>query len=207
MGACFPMDPLSQRMSLVILVDETLNIGHQLGASRHATADSRASERGNSFAASSHHGGSRYAPRGNIDHRASPPAAVVEEGKLALARLPELESEVAQHDRVLHEFGDELDHERGVRRSLEKTVQRFRINRSDDRSESAISQLENERGRQALRDELLSARREILSLQTQLGNLVRDHKNLLGILERNGCIRPRKKPRADSTGGADQRKT
>ncbi|CAI5743872.1 unnamed protein product [Peronospora destructor] len=148
---CFPMDPLSQRMGLVILVDETLNIGHQLGVRLPAVMRRRIAAPANEVA-----------------------PAVVEERKLALARLPELESEVAQHDRVLHEFGDELDHERGVRRSLEKI---------------ALSQLENERRRQALRDELSSARREIV------------------ILERNGCIRPRKKPRADSTGGADQRKT
>ncbi|CAI5727592.1 unnamed protein product [Peronospora destructor] len=165
-----------------------------------SSVDSRTSERATSFAASSRHGRSRYTPRGSVGHRASLPAAAVEEGKLALVRFPELDSEVAQHDCVLHEFGDEVDHERGVRRSLEKMVQRLRIDRSDDRSESTISQLENDRGRQAFRDGLSPARRDIVSLQTQLGNLVRDHKNLLGIFERNGCIRPQKKPRADSRG-------
>ena len=32
MVACFPMDLLSHRMCLVVLVDETLNVNHQLGA-------------------------------------------------------------------------------------------------------------------------------------------------------------------------------
>uniref|UniRef100_M4C2S3 Uncharacterized protein n=1 Tax=Hyaloperonospora arabidopsidis (strain Emoy2) TaxID=559515 RepID=M4C2S3_HYAAE len=36
MGACFPMSLLRHRMYLVILVDETLNVNHQLGASRPA---------------------------------------------------------------------------------------------------------------------------------------------------------------------------
>uniref|UniRef100_M4BYN5 RxLR effector candidate protein n=1 Tax=Hyaloperonospora arabidopsidis (strain Emoy2) TaxID=559515 RepID=M4BYN5_HYAAE len=32
MGACFPMALLRHRMCLVVLVDETLNVNHQLGA-------------------------------------------------------------------------------------------------------------------------------------------------------------------------------
>ena len=46
----------------------------------HATADSRASEQDNLFAAPSRHGGSRYAPRESVDHRASQPTDVVEVG-------------------------------------------------------------------------------------------------------------------------------
>ena len=80
------------------------------------TADSRVSERSNSFAAPSCHGASRYAPRGSVEHRASPPVAVVEEGKLGPTCLSGLESEVAQHDRDLRELSDRLDHERDVRR-------------------------------------------------------------------------------------------
>ena len=34
MGKCFPMALLSHRMCLVVLVDDTLNVNHQLGA-RH----------------------------------------------------------------------------------------------------------------------------------------------------------------------------
>ena len=170
----------------------------------HVTADTRASERDSSFAAPLRHGGSKYAPRESVDHRASPPAAVVEEGRLGPTRLSGLESEVAQHDRDLRDLSDRLDHERDVRRSLEQKVLRLRIDRSDDRSEYVHSLLESERGRHALRDELSSARREIESLPTQLENLVRDHKNRLGILERIDCVRPRKKPLTDSTGGANQ---
>ena len=132
---------------------------------------------------------------------------MVEEGRLGPTRLSGLESEVAQHDRDLRDLSDRLDHERDVRRSFEQKVLRLRIDRSDDRSEYVHSLLESERGRHALRDELSSARREIESLQTQLGSLVRDHKNLLGILDQGGNIRPQKKPRTDTTGGADQHRT
>ena len=74
--------------------------------------------------------------------------------------------------------------------------------------------LEYERNNHALRDELSSARRGFNThqtrhenLQVQHENLFRDHKSLLGILEKGGQIRPRKKPRTDGTGEADQHKT
>ena len=55
-----------------------------------------------------------------------------------------------------------------------------------------------------MRDELEADRREIASLKEQLDCLVRDHKNLLGILDRAGCLRYCKRPCTDSTGGDDQ---
>ena len=60
----------------------------------HATADSRASEQGNSLSAPSRHGGSRYAPRESVDHRASQPTAVVEVGRSALSRMTVLEADL-----------------------------------------------------------------------------------------------------------------
>ena len=171
------------------------------------TADSRASERGNSFAAPSYHGASRYAPRGSVEHRASPPVVVVEEGKPVPSRLSELELAIDRHERILGELRDDADQDYNDRRHLEATVQRIRVHRSDDQSQYAFSQLENERTHQALRDELATARREVETLRSQVENLTRDHKNLLGVLERGGCIRPSKKSRADSTDGAGRRKT
>ena len=41
MGACFPMVLLRHRMCLVVLVYETLNVNHQLGASRSAVVRRR----------------------------------------------------------------------------------------------------------------------------------------------------------------------
>uniref|UniRef100_M4BUF7 Uncharacterized protein n=1 Tax=Hyaloperonospora arabidopsidis (strain Emoy2) TaxID=559515 RepID=M4BUF7_HYAAE len=41
MGACFPMDLLRHRMCLVVLVDETLNVNHQLGESPPAVVRRR----------------------------------------------------------------------------------------------------------------------------------------------------------------------
>ena len=76
-----------------------------------------------------------------------------------------------------------------------------------DRSEFAFAQLESERERRSLRDELEAARREAASTKDQLQCFVRDHKNLLGILERAGYLRSCKRPRTDGTGGDDQHKT
>ena len=50
----------------------------------------------------------------------------------------------------------------------------------------AFSLVENDREHRALRDELRLARRDIAMLQDQHQILVRDQKNLLGILERFG---------------------
>ena len=73
------------------------------------TADSRASERGNSFAAPSYYGASRYAPRGSVEHRESPPVVVVEDGKPVPSRLSELEHAIDQHERILGELRDDAD--------------------------------------------------------------------------------------------------
>uniref|UniRef100_M4BBM9 RxLR effector candidate protein n=1 Tax=Hyaloperonospora arabidopsidis (strain Emoy2) TaxID=559515 RepID=M4BBM9_HYAAE len=43
MGACFPMALLRHRMCLVVLVDETLNVNHQLGARLPAVVQRRIS--------------------------------------------------------------------------------------------------------------------------------------------------------------------
>ena len=72
----FPMALLSHQMCLVIPVDKTLHVNHQLGARPPAVVDG-ASEQDNSFAAPSRHGSSRYAPLERVDHRANPPTAVV----------------------------------------------------------------------------------------------------------------------------------
>ena len=180
----------------------------------HAKVDNLASEQDNSFAAPSHHGGSGYVPQGNVDHRGSPPKVVVEEGKLDPNRMSDLMSKIDKMDHFLHDLEEGLEHERGKRRSLEQMVQNHHIERLEDRSKGAYSLLEYERNYHAVRDELSSAHRSFEDLrnkheklQVQHENLVRDHKNLLGILEKGGHIRPRKKPRTDGTGGADQRKT
>ena len=65
----------------------------------------------------------------------------------------------------------------------------------------------NERERRLLRDELAASRRETALLKEQHDILVRDHKNLLEIIERAGCLRSRKRPRTDSTVGDDQHRT
>ena len=106
---------------------------------------------------------------------------VVEEGKPVPSRLSELENAIDRHERILGELRDDADQEYNDRRHFEATVQRIRVHRSDDQSQSAFSQLENERTHQALRDDLATARREVESLRTQVESLTRDHKNLLGV--------------------------
>ena len=85
-------------------------------------------------------------------------------------------------------------------------MQRIRLYRSDDRSEFAFYQLENERPRQVFRDEVADLRRHNAALQSQIEKLARDYKNLVDILERGDCICSRKRPRADGTGGDDRHK-
>ena len=86
-------------------------------------------------------------------------------------------------------------------------MQRIRLYRSDDRSEFAFYQLENKRPRQVFRDEVADLRRQNAALQSQIEKLARVQKNLLEVLERCGCICPRKGPRGDGTGGDDRHET
>ena len=82
-------------------------------------------------------------------------------------------------------------------------MQRICLYRSDDRSEFAFYQLENEWKRQVFRDEVADIRLHYAALQSQIEKLARDQKNILEVLERGGCIRPRKRHRDNVTGGDD----
>ena len=182
-------------------------------SSCHVRADNRAIERGSSIDDLSHQGGYEYVPQGNVDHRENPPKVVEEERKLVPTYVSELRLKLEELEDHLHGLGDDVNHERGRRHALEQTVQNHYVDRLEDRSKSAYSMLEYDRNYYVLRDELSSARRGFEDLQTrhenlqvQHENMVRDHKNLLGILEKGGQIRPRKKPRTDGTGEADQHK-
>ena len=169
--------------------------------------DSRASERDNSFAAPSRHGGSRYAPSESVDHRGSPPTVVVEEEKPSPSLLADLRAEVSSHSDELAALREDVKHERERRYALQATVARHRNDRSDDRSDIVLSQLEFERSRNSLREELQSALREVESLKNQVRNLVRDHKTLVLSLERVSCLRPCKRTRTGSTDEDDRHKT
>ena len=78
----------------------------------------------------------------------------------------------------VHDLCDRTEQERQERLSLEAWVQRVRLYRSDDRSEFAFYQLENERARQDFRDEVADIRRQHVALQSQIEKLARDQKNL-----------------------------
>uniref|UniRef100_M4BCF0 RxLR effector candidate protein n=1 Tax=Hyaloperonospora arabidopsidis (strain Emoy2) TaxID=559515 RepID=M4BCF0_HYAAE len=158
-----------------------------------ATLDSRTSERGNSFAVPSSHNGSRYAPREIVDHLANPPVAVVGAGKSTPNRLLDLEAKAGLLERCLHDLRDRVELQRQERLYMEASVQRYRLHRSDDRSEFAFSQLENKRRRQAIRDEVADVRHQMVKLQSHIEKLALNQKNILEFLERRSCIYPRKK--------------
>ena len=128
-------------------------------------------------------------------------------GGISTPNLSELQAEVGRLQQRLHDLYDRTEQERQDRLFLEAWVQRIRLYRSDDRSEFAFYQLENERRRRAFRDEVADISRQRAALQSQIEKLDRDQKNLLEVLERGGCIRPRKRPRGDSKGGDDRHKT
>ena len=102
---------------------------------------------------------------------------------------------------------EDVDYEYDRRHDLLATVRRLRTDREKDRLDFAFVQPKNEREKRHFRDGLEAARRETTLLKDQLESLVRDHNNMLLILERVGCLRSRKRPRTDSVGGYDQHKT
>uniref|UniRef100_M4BH62 RxLR effector candidate protein n=1 Tax=Hyaloperonospora arabidopsidis (strain Emoy2) TaxID=559515 RepID=M4BH62_HYAAE len=88
------------------------------GPSCRATADSRASEQDSSFNDPSRHGGSRYAPRESVDHRANPPMALVGAGIPTPNHL-KLQAEVGRFQQPVHVQCDRFEQERQDRLSLE----------------------------------------------------------------------------------------
>ena len=93
-----------------------------------------------------------------------------------------------------------MDHEEKHRRAFSATVQSHRADRAVERVQSASTNLKNERVIRRLLDDLESTRREIASVKIQFEILVRDHKSMLRILDHDGCLHFRMRPRTDSTG-------
>ena len=175
--------------------------------SYHPMVDTPASGQGNLSAPRSSRGGLRNDPRESVDHRKSPPAALVEVGKPGPAQSPDLQDVCECYDCVLTKLREEVKHEYNRRHYLLVTLRRLHTDREKDRSDFALAQLENKRERRVLREELAVARRENMLLRYQHESLVRDHKNMLGILEYNGYLSFRKRPRTSSTGGVARHKT
>ena len=117
--------------------------------------------------------------------------------------LSGLQAEVGRLQQRLHDLCDRIEQERQERLSLEAWVERIRLYRS----EFAFYLLENDRARQGFHDEVADLRRQNAALQSQIEMMAWDQKSLLEILERGGCIRPRKRPRGDGTGGDNRHKT
>uniref|UniRef100_M4BT17 RxLR effector candidate protein n=1 Tax=Hyaloperonospora arabidopsidis (strain Emoy2) TaxID=559515 RepID=M4BT17_HYAAE len=187
MGACFPTALLRHRMCLVVLVNETLKVNHQLGARLPAVVCRRIA-----------------APANKIT-RSLPLHVTVVQDTLQVKALTT--AEVGRLQQRVHDLCDRSEQERQEHLSLEVWVQRIRRYRSDDRSEFAFYQLENERARQVFRAEVAELRRQHAALQSHIEKLSRDQRNLLEVHERDCCIRLRKRPRADGTGGDGRHKT
>ena len=70
------------------------------------------------------------------------------------AQLPGLQKTLGDHERVLTELREDVEHEHSRRHDLQTTVRRLRTDREKDRSEFALSQLEKEREIRHMCDEL-----------------------------------------------------
>ena len=112
---------------------------------------------------------------------------------------------MSQCDRVTCELREDLEHERGRRLDYLGNVNRLRSDREKDRAEYAFAEIANEREQRSPCDELMEARQdisllrgEISKLQTRAMSQHREHKYLLEMFERKGCLHP-KKPCTGST--------
>ena len=120
--------------------------------------------------------------------------------------------------RAIVNLRDDLEHERDRRYSMTDSLRMHRkereADRSKDRAEYAVAQLQVERDVRSLLGELTTARGEILrlngvisSLRVKVERLECQRKNLMEILERGGYFHRKKRSRTDSTGVDDLRKT
>ena len=119
----------------------------------------------------------------------------------------DLSAELDGLDRVTRGLRRDIEHERDMRHRLASTVRQLEFDREKSRADNAVTQLESERLLCSLRDELATARQENAVLSGQVANLVRDHKNLMEILERGGYLRRSKKPRTEHKDEDVPRKT
>uniref|UniRef100_A0AAV1UYL7 Uncharacterized protein n=1 Tax=Peronospora matthiolae TaxID=2874970 RepID=A0AAV1UYL7_9STRA len=156
------------------------------------TGDSRATGRDNSSDVRSRRGGSTAAQLDSAGHRESPSMEVEEE----IRRSPNYRGGACVSksffDRVTLALRGELEHEQDMRLQLADTV-------SKHQAEFAFAQLENERARTSLRDELRVARgdvgrsrAEITALQTLVDIHHREHKAICEMFERKGVLHRKK---------------
>ncbi|TMW57439.1 hypothetical protein Poli38472_003364 [Pythium oligandrum] len=151
-------------------------------------ADNHAIGRDTPFDYHGDRGGPTVAPRYATPCHWSPPAAVVvaETPQPPVVAAPAREAHVEQRARR-----DEAEVLR-----LQLAQERLRADLAEERT----TRLQAENRLESLETSHKRVREE-------LATLTKDYKALLGCLDREGVPIPRKKSRADGTGGADQRKT
>ena len=113
-----------------------------------------------------HHGGSRYAPQGSVDHRVNPPKDAEEEEKPSLSRLAR-HLDPHEMDRAIVGLCEDLEHERDRRYALTDFVRKhlkdLEADRAKDRADYATAQLQVERDVRSLVDELVYPARKSLN--------------------------------------------
>ena len=106
------MGLLTNRMSLVILEEETLNISNQLGSRFPAVIRGWIPSSADKVTCPLPvlHGGSRYAPRESVDHRENLPVVPVEVERQGPAQLPGLQKVCGRYEQVLTNLREDLEH-------------------------------------------------------------------------------------------------
>uniref|UniRef100_M4BSX5 RxLR effector candidate protein n=1 Tax=Hyaloperonospora arabidopsidis (strain Emoy2) TaxID=559515 RepID=M4BSX5_HYAAE len=139
------------------------------------TVDTPAAGRSNSSLILNRHGGSRYDPQGSVDHRVSLPNDVEEEERPPTSRSTH-HLDPYEMGRAIVELREDLEHERDRRYALNDSVRNHRkdreADRSRDRADYILAQLQVEHDVRSLVDEQATTRKEISQCNGEVSSLL-----------------------------------